>query len=130
MKGIIRKRIEKLERQIPQKSKRKQELSFSLHGAHPSKKEEAIAFRNLKKVRSEKHLCLCYVPFDCENTFRIFNHKIISKDANLGILYGEHMMFKLVKQYYTNSCYHDKNCPVITGEKKSLLGEKVYPSNA
>ena len=81
MKGIIRKRIEKLERQIPQKSKRKQELSFSLHGAHPSKKEEAIAFRNLKKVVIEQN------PQGGENKF-VFFKKLGGEETEN----GEHQM--------------------------------------
>ena len=130
MKGI-KKRIEKLERRIPQKSKCKS-LSFSLHGAHPSKEEEAIALRKQNEIGTDRHLGLFFVPYDCENTFHtaIFNHKIISEDAALGILYGEHMMIKLVEQYYSNDCYHDKTCPVITGEKRSILGEKIFQSNA
>lgn len=114
----IKKRIEKLERRIPQKDKHKKRICLSLHGAHPSKKEKAIAFRRKDEIESHVSPSIVFfAPYDCEDKILPSSHKIISKDANLGILYSKNWMIKLVDQYDSNSGYHGKSCPVITGEK-------------
>ncbi len=124
------KRIEKLERHIP-KNEPKEKSIFCLHGAHPSQEEQEIAFRKAEELSKEKHFMTFFIPYDCENAIPSlrFGDTIVEKNENLGIIITEQTVYKLVENYYSDSCYHEKDCPVITGEKTSALGEKPLSNN-
>ena len=121
-----KRRIEKIERRIPVEESYDKTL-FCLHGAHPSEEEKEIGIRKAEESVDRK--TLFFIPYDCEHTIPSYRDRIIQKDSNLGIIIGENIIFKLVENYNTDSCYHTKDCPVITGEKTSTLGEKVFPNN-
>jgi hypothetical protein len=121
----IKRRIERLERQIPEIQPTPMKI-LGLHGAHPSQEEEEIGFREAREMNNEKHRILFFIPYDCKHGIISYRETILHEDSDLGIIIGEHCIYKLVEQYYSNSCYHDEDCPVITGEKTSTLGEKVF----
>jgi len=92
----IRKRIEKLERQIPEKMTVKQGLNICFHGAHPTEEEKEIGYRVLEEIKIEKgkQFAVFFLPYDCENTIVLFRDHIIYKDSNLGILFTENFIIK------------------------------------